>query len=293
MTLKQMQTFAAVCREGSVTAAAGKLFLAQSAVSRTLREIAEEYGIVLFDHIGGRLRPTSAAVQLLNDVNEILDLSESMESRLRSGSYAPSLRIGCSMAVGAAILPKAIAEFEKAHPEVKLQIEENNAAKTEQRVLMGEADFAIIAGSIHDERLTQEVFTQEHMCWACHVGHPILSEGEVSISRLAEERLYLPGEDIGGRDMLDGYAMAEGVKLEPVWSTVNVAAQMDAVLHGRGISLLSEKAVQSHVLSGELAIIPTNMRIFRKLGAIYLRRKRLSGEAREFIDLCSRIAKEL
>ena len=290
MTIKQMQTFATVCREGSVTAAAEKLYVAQSAVSRTLRELSRQYGITLFEHVGGHLKPTDFALQLLEDINELLDLYQNLEDKLQSGGYSVSLHIGCSMAVGASILPRAITVFEQKNPTVSLQIEENNTAEIEARVLSGELDFGLIAGNIHDQKLVEDVFIEEKLCWACHVNSPILKEGKVTLARLARERLYLPSEDIGGREQLNQYAMAQGVELRPVWSTVNVTAQMDAILQDRGISLLSEKIIQPYTATGRLAVIPTDMQISRKMGAIYLRRKHLGPEARAFIELCRSVA---
>jgi len=293
MTIKQMQTFAAVCREGTVVAAAEKLYVAQSAVSRTLREISDRYGITLFDHVGGRLRPTDTARQLLEDVNEILERYQAMEDRLTAGGYVPALHIGCSMSTGAALLPAAIAAFEEEHPRVSLHIEENSTAEIEARVLRGDLDFALITGAIHDPRLVQESFVEERLCWVCHAGDPILREGRVDLRRLSREKLYLPGADIGGDELLARYAMEEGVVLEPVWTTVNVTAMLEAVLSGRGIALISEKVVRPHVDRGVLAVIPTNMEISRQMGVIRLRKKNLPPEALAFIEICRRAAAAL
>ena len=174
-----------------------------------------------------------------------------------------------------------------------LQIEENNTAEIEARVLNGSLDFGLIAGNIHDQKLVEEVFTEEQLCWACHANCSILEEGQVTLARLAEERLYLPSADTGGREQLDQYAVAQGVELKPVWSTVNVTAQMDAILQDRGISLLSEKVIQPYISAGRLAIIPTNMHIYRKMSAIYLRRKHLGPAARDFINTCNTIARQM
>ena len=49
MTLQQLRTFLAVCDEMSITGAASRLFITQSAVSQQIKALEEEFEIKLFD----------------------------------------------------------------------------------------------------------------------------------------------------------------------------------------------------------------------------------------------------
>ena len=72
MTQKYLQIFSEVCRQGSITRAAEKLYMAQPAVSHVIREMEEYYGARLFERMNRRLYITDAGARLLQDADSIL-----------------------------------------------------------------------------------------------------------------------------------------------------------------------------------------------------------------------------
>ena len=55
MTIRHLQIFFEVCRSGSITKAAEYLNMTQPAVSRTIRELENYYGIRLFERMNRKL----------------------------------------------------------------------------------------------------------------------------------------------------------------------------------------------------------------------------------------------
>lgn len=61
MTLRHMKILVEVYRQNSVTKAAQALHLSQPSVSLALRELEDYYGVMLFERVGRRISPRSAA----------------------------------------------------------------------------------------------------------------------------------------------------------------------------------------------------------------------------------------
>ncbi|MEU1945493.1 LysR family transcriptional regulator, partial [Streptomyces sp. NPDC020125] len=83
MELKRIRYFLEVVRAGTVTAAAERLHIAQPAISRQLRYLETELGLVLFDRIGPRLRLTSAGRQFVGVAEDLVRRADRIESAAR------------------------------------------------------------------------------------------------------------------------------------------------------------------------------------------------------------------
>jgi len=81
-----LEILRAVERNGSLTAAAGKLHLTQSALSHSIRKLEEQLGVQVWHRDGRRLRPTQAGEYLLGIANRLLPQLEHAEERLKQFS---------------------------------------------------------------------------------------------------------------------------------------------------------------------------------------------------------------
>lgn len=290
MTIRQMQAFAAVCQEGSATKAAKKLFTVQSAVSRALRDLSKQYDTQFFENVGGKLKPTDAALQLLDEVNEALRHISAIEDKLNSKDFTPILSIGCNMEIGTSIMLKAVTEFEKIYKQTKLYVFENSTAEIEFKLLTGELDFGLVVGNINNVRIVEECLVEEEFFWVCSPDNPIADEEGVNFARLAEEKLILPGPNIGIIEIIKQHTLKQRIELKPMWATGNAVTMLNAVLTAGYVSYLSWNIVAEYVKAGKLKIISTTMTDTRKICAVYLRGKSLSPKARTFIDICTSLA---
>lgn len=145
MNLKSLQIFVSVLEEGSLGRAAKKMNLSQSAASRLLQLLEQEYNTKLFFRDNKRLTPTSAgelfypeAIRILASVKAIPTLFE----QIKSESIAP-LKIICHpRLINGLILPAMIAFIEK-YSEVKLILEVHPRRYLGQRILHDNYDIGI------------------------------------------------------------------------------------------------------------------------------------------------------
>ena len=72
MTFDQMQYFAAVVEEGSISAAARRLHMSQPPLSLQIRNLESEYGVQLFERGARQIRLTEAGRSITEKMSECL-----------------------------------------------------------------------------------------------------------------------------------------------------------------------------------------------------------------------------
>ncbi len=118
-SLRALQCFEQVARTGSVTQAAEKLLLTQSAVSRQIKALEDFLGRSLFVREKQRLVLTAEAESYLSDVQACFDNLETATMRLISASADTSaLNVAAPPTFGTRLLIPLLPAFQKLHPEI-------------------------------------------------------------------------------------------------------------------------------------------------------------------------------
>src|SRR6185312_12701401 len=82
LTLRQLEVFVAIARDGNVTHAADKIAMSQSAASTALGELEKQFGRPLFDRVGKRLHLNEVGQAAMPKALEILDRAAELEALL-------------------------------------------------------------------------------------------------------------------------------------------------------------------------------------------------------------------
>ena len=131
MTLAQLRTFLAVAETGSVSAAAARLVVTQSAVSASIAALQRSLDLQLVEPSGRGLRLTPAGAIYAGYLRRVLGLLD--EARVAAGSEGEpargELRIAAVTTVGDHLLPRILVRFREAHPEARIHVEVGNRAQ--------------------------------------------------------------------------------------------------------------------------------------------------------------------
>ncbi|MDD6032428.1 MAG: LysR family transcriptional regulator, partial [Oscillospiraceae bacterium] len=76
MDLKQLSYFVTVVQEGSISAAARRLYLSQPPLSAQMKALEEEFGCVLFERGARKIQLTQAGRLLYDRATALLEMSE-------------------------------------------------------------------------------------------------------------------------------------------------------------------------------------------------------------------------
>lgn len=136
------RAFLVTAEEGSFSAAARALGMAQPTLGRQVDGLEEELGVTLFDRVGRRLVLTPSGVELLDHVRTMGDAASrvSLTTSGRSEALEGSICISASEVTSAYVLPPIIQGLREAHPGIEIELVATNAASDLRR---READIAI------------------------------------------------------------------------------------------------------------------------------------------------------
>jgi LysR family transcriptional regulator, regulator for metE and metH len=127
LELKHLKTMLALERGGTLASAADLLFLSQSALSHQLKELESRIGERLFERKSEPLRFTASGLKLLGLAREVIPRVNKVEAELKSGAQAiGELRIGIECHACFQWLLPAIAEFNRCHPDVSVDLQGEN-----------------------------------------------------------------------------------------------------------------------------------------------------------------------
>lgn len=146
MNLQQMRYFVMVARLGNVTEAAKALHIAQPPLSRQIKQLEQELGVVLFDRSGRRLHLTETGHMLLHRAEEILNLTDRTVCELSSSELGQegilSLVVVPSMSL--MVLPQMIAAFKELYPKITYRLLVGESLRVIELLEKGVIETAIV-----------------------------------------------------------------------------------------------------------------------------------------------------
>jgi DNA-binding transcriptional LysR family regulator len=192
MDLRRLQTFVTVAELGTVSNAALRLRISQSALSRRIGELEREFDLKLFDRIGRRLVLNAAGEQFLADCRSVLRqveaLGEQVE-RLRRGDSGV-LKLAAPPHTIESVLTTFLPLYAARFPSVQVRVTE--ALGREQTDLLERGEVHI--GIRHDQgdpRFESLRLPPDEVLAAC--ARPLdIGHGAIDIVRLAAYPLLLP-----------------------------------------------------------------------------------------------------
>jgi DNA-binding transcriptional LysR family regulator len=253
VTLRQLQVFDAVATLGSVTAAAVRLHMSQSAASGALTDLQIVLGRQLFASARGRsLRITDEGKRLHPIVRSLLGEIEEVERKDVDAPLAGRLVIGATAMIAETVLPRLCVEFMALHPGVRVRIEVEAVVDLFERLARFELETALIETFPSVEGVEVTRWRTDELVLVVAVEHALAGRGSLTFADLAGyawcTREAKSPTTIRLRDMVQEQAGAFDVAFE---ATSNWAVR-HAAIAGGGIACLSRALVQFDLDNGRL-----------------------------------------
>ncbi|GAB7128160.1 LysR family transcriptional regulator [Silvimonas sp. JCM 19000] len=257
LELRHLKTLAAIHDTGSVTRAAERLHLTQSALSHQLRLLEEHYGVPLLTRKGSTLAFTPAGEKLVALATSVLPQVASAErdvARLREGE-AGQLRIAVECHTCFDWLMPAMDTFRERWPEVELDIVSGFHADPVGLMLEGRADLAVVSELEIDARVSHQPLFVSEMVALVARDHALAAKPYLDASDFASETLitYPVPDDM--LDLIRKVLRPAGVN-PPRRTTELTVAMLQLVASKRGIAALPRWSVQNYLDRGYIAARP-------------------------------------
>ncbi|HSV53736.1 MAG TPA: LysR substrate-binding domain-containing protein [Burkholderiaceae bacterium] len=215
--LRHLRCLVAIAQERHLARAAEKLSLSQPAVSKTLAELEALAGARLVERGRRGARLTAAGEQLLTHALRVLEaVSEAAQSFApASAARIQRLRVGALPSVAPALLPAALADFQRHRPDAQVQVLTDSNAPLLDALRAGELD--LVVGRMSDPPrmvgLTFELLYMEPLALLARPGHPLGRQAEPSMQAVLEFPLVVYSEGTTPRHNTESFLSGFGLKL--------------------------------------------------------------------------------
>jgi len=244
MTLRHFEVFVAVYDGGGMSAAARALNVAQPAVSQTIKELERGYGVLLFERLSKRLRPTAAAAGLIQHARHLLGQYRELERGLLASRDRPLLRVGASATVGTYLLPGIVASFARARPDVRVVATIDNTAAIESLILRDELDAGVVEGAVAAPELSTLTIAEDELVIVSSLTDPLAGTGRAGPRELRGRGFAVRERGSGTRDLFESAMAREGVPWDEVWTSKDSESIMSAVAAGVGLAAVPRRAAE-------------------------------------------------
>ena len=253
MDLEDLAAVQAVVHQGTFSAAAFSLKVAQPALSRRIQRLERELGGLLFDRLPRHAAPTplgdavaSAAAAILNEVE-----SARADAMAIARGAAGRIRMS-SLAGGIPALARGLSLFQQRHPEVVVELRALDADAAVLALRERRVDLATLPGSALEPGLRSRKLARWRVVLAVRPDHPFASRRAVPISALEDQPLLmLAPEFMVSRHVMD-LAERTGVRLQPRLRDASPEAVLSLARRAWGIGVLPD----SVRIPAELVSVP-------------------------------------
>jgi DNA-binding transcriptional LysR family regulator len=230
MQLHQLSYVLAVAEERHFTRAAASLHLAQPSLSRQVRLLERELGVLLFNRGPGQglVTLTADGEALLPFIRRIVADVEatSAEARALTGMARGRLSVGATPSLITRVLAPALVEFHASHPGIELQVVEAGSRQLVRQLASGEVDLALVVLPITEPQVATTPLFDDPLVLAVAPDHPLAGRHRVRVSDLDGLALIMFREGYDLREATLQACREAGV--EP--RLVSQGGEMDGVL---------------------------------------------------------------
>lgn len=293
-TLRQLEVFVAIARNGNVSRAAEEIPLSQSATSTALGEFERQFGLQLFDRVGKSLRLNEIGRQLLPRAVELLDRANEIEDLLEGRSGFGPLSIGATLTIGNYLTTLIVAKFLQRHPQSQVQLAVHNTSTIVQQVAHYELDLGLIEGDCNHPDLEVHPWIADELAVFCAPGHSLAGQKRIPLDRLLAEPWILREKGSGTRETFDRAMHNHHSHLQVRLELEHTEAIKRAVESGLGIGCISRLALKDAFRRGSLVALDTpELDLRRYFYFLWHKQKYQTSGMREFLALCREMTEGL
>ncbi|MBF8779767.1 LysR substrate-binding domain-containing protein [Pseudomonas fulva] len=273
--------FVAVAESGQFTAAAERLGVSSSHISRQIARLEDRLHTRLLYRSTRRVTLSEAGQTFLQHCQRLQDGREEAMRAIGDLASEPKglLRTTCAVAYGERFIVPLVTRFMAAYPQLRVEVELTNRPLD---LLHEGMDLAIRLGRLQDSRLVATRLAPRRM-YLCASPDYLARYGRPhSMSELARHNCLVGSSDIWILQQ-DGRELSQ--RVQGNWRCNSGQAVLDAALLGMGLCQLPDYYVLEHLQSGALVPLleahqPPNTAVW----ALYPQQRHLSPKVRRLVD---------
>ncbi|TJY41481.1 LysR family transcriptional regulator [Cohnella pontilimi] len=285
MELRQLEYFAAVCKEMHFSRAAENLCTTQSNLSQQIKFLENELGTPLFDRIGKRIALTDAGKILLEQAHGIferIDYTKGAIAGLRR-MEGGSLDIGILPGDADLLFNALMINFHLAHPKLSINVTETMDVNGE--ILEGKRDLGVTTVPPDpDNRIAVIPLFHEEFALAVRSDHPVAKSKAIPFEQLQQLKMVMFGSEHQLTKVIHACCREKKIALDNAIVTSTLSTILSMVQQGVGASILPRMLLDYMKPDNVSAVTLLHPTPSQDICIIYRKDKFLSQAAKLFID---------
>lgn len=165
MNIKHAQYMLTVLKEGSITAAAKKLYISQPSLSQMIKLVENTLGTPIFNRSTDPITLTYAGEKYIEAAKKILTINDNLIKEIEEINHEEhgTIKLGIPVQRAMQVMPYVLPRFYAKYPHVKVDVRESGSANTEAAVLDGNVDLACLTTYPKHEELNYILMEEEEL----------------------------------------------------------------------------------------------------------------------------------
>lgn len=255
---RHLASFMWIADLGSLSRAAGRIRVAQPALSRQMRLLEVELGVSLFARHRRGMSLTPAGEELrsrllgpLRQIDMVIEDVRTLSSEM-TGNIAIGVPPTVSLVLAGSLAKRVVSEA----PNVSLRVVEGYAAHLADWLQRGEIDVAILYGPASNLQMQTEELLIEDICLVGSADSDLSPDKSVPFADVTALPLILPSRPNGLRVVADSAAAKAKMGLSVRFQADSFVLMRELVESGLGYSMMPYSAIAREVEAGLLRWAP-------------------------------------
>jgi DNA-binding transcriptional LysR family regulator len=287
VSFDNLKLFRDIALSRSISKGAAVNEISQSAASQHLHELERGLGVTLLDRSTRPLALTAAGRLYSDFCRDVLRRKEEFDAALGTLLHGVegTVKVAAIYSVGLSEMSRLEGEFQSRWPDASLQVSYLRPEKVYEQVLTEQADLGLVSYPEAGKEIAVIPWRDEEMVLACAPAHPLAGLPRVSVRALEGVDFVGFDDELPIRREVDRYLREHGVSVRLVMRFDNLQMIKEAVMLGHGVSIAPRRIMLREIAARRLAAVPLSDMLYRPLGIIYRRRRKLNGAAESFLKL--------
>jgi DNA-binding transcriptional LysR family regulator len=291
LTLRQLEIFLNVVKEGHLTNVAKAMGLSQSAISMAIKELEKILGNPLFDRINKKLILNEMGRAFEKEVNPILKKINDIEYEFKNTVNKGMVRVGASTTIVDYLMPPIICSYMNSYPDVKIALKEGNTKKIAELIKEGELDVGFIEGMVNDPDIVKSIVGVDELVV---VTADQTLNSESFIDTLQTKKWVLREEGSGTREVFLDYVKDKVEHINIFLELGHTESIKSLLINHQCLTCISKISVAQELEEGKLIQIPLkNFECKRNFYMIYHKDKYKSELFEKFVTFSKAIMKQM
>jgi DNA-binding transcriptional LysR family regulator len=236
----------AIAETRSITRGAEREHLALAAASKRLSDLETRLGVSLFERRARGVELTEAGRALVRHIRSLNASLHALESEVVEFSRGVKghLRIVANVSAIADCLPPDLAAFSRAHPLIRISLEDQTSAEVQASVAEGRADVGIFVPPLLEPRLTTWHYASGQLSAMVPLEHPLAEREQVAFDDLLDYDVVGLQSGAAVQEQLQQLATARGRTLKARLQVRGFDAIAQLVEAGLGVAVLPTNVVE-------------------------------------------------